>query len=87
MNVTENVLKCEKRERDKLQQKRRMDRKVEGVAIDTKLIPDTPQKRSQDISEILPEDMIDLPEIKEEKHVTLMGRKYDIKYNTICIFR
>ena len=48
-----------------------MDRKVEGVAIDTKLIPDTPQKRSQDISEILPEDMIDLPEIKEEKHVTL----------------
>lgn len=52
-------------------EQRRMDRKVEGVAIDTKLIPDTPQKRSQDISEILPEDMIDLPEIKEEKHVTL----------------
>lgn len=58
-------------EREQREQQRRMDRKVEGVAIDTKLIPDTPQKRSQDISEILPEDMIDLPEIKEEKHVTL----------------
>ena len=64
-----------------------MDRKVEGVAIDTKLIPDTPQKRSQDISEILPEDMIDLPEIKEEKTCHTDCRKYDIKYNTICIFR
>ena len=58
-------------EREQREQQRRMDRKVEGVAIDTKLIPDTPQNRSQDISEILPEDMIDLPEIKEEKHVTL----------------
>ena len=58
-------------EREQREQQRRMDRKVEGVAINTKLIPDTPQKRSQDISEILPEDMIDLPEIKEEKHVTL----------------
>ena len=58
-------------EREQREQQRRMDRKVEGVAIDTKLIPDTPQKRSQDINEILPEDMIDLPEIKEEKHVTL----------------
>lgn len=57
--------------REEREQQRRMDRKVEGVAIDTKLIPDTPQKRSQDISEILPEDMTDLPEIKEEKHVTL----------------
>ena len=46
-------------------------REVIAVEIDTKLIPDTPQKRSKDISEILPEDMIDLPEIKEEKHVTL----------------
>lgn len=58
-------------EREQREQQRRMDRKVEGVAIDTKLIPDTSQKRSQDISEILPEDMIDLPEIKEEKRVTL----------------
>ena len=53
-------------EREQREQQRRMDRKVEGVAIDTKLIPDTPQKRSQDISEILPEDMIDLPEIKRK---------------------
>ena len=58
-------------EREQREQQRRMDRKIEGVAIDTKLIPDTSQKRSQDISEILPEDMIDLPEIKEEKRVTL----------------
>ena len=36
-------------EREQREQQRRMDRKVEGVAIDTKLIPDTPQKRSQDI--------------------------------------
>ena len=40
-------------EREQREQQRRMDRKVEGVAIDTKLIPDTPQKRSQDISEII----------------------------------
>lgn len=51
-------------------------------AIDTKLIPDTPQKRSQDISEILPEDMIDLPEIKEEKHVTLTAEvRYQIQHH------
>lgn len=61
----------EREQREQREQQRRMDRKVEGVALDTRVIPDTPQKRSQDISEILPEDTFDLPEIKEEKRVTL----------------
>ena len=73
-------------EREQREQQRRMDRKVEGVAIDTKLIPDTPQKRSQDISEILPEDMIDLPEIKEEKHVSTLTAGSTISNTTPSAF-
>lgn len=50
---------------------RRMDRKVEGVAIDTRILPETPQEKSDEISEINVDQYLDLPEVKEEKHVTL----------------
>lgn len=49
---------------------RRMDRKVEGVAIDTRIIPER-RTESDDVSELYPNVSIELPEIKEEAHVTL----------------
>lgn len=50
---------------------RRMDRKVAGVALDTKVLPDTTQAKSDEISEINVEQYLELPEVKEEKRVTL----------------
>lgn len=54
---------------------RRMDRKVEGVAIDTRIIPETPSQISDEINEINIENYVELPEIKEEKHITLTAGK------------
>ena len=57
---------------------RRMDRKVEGVAVDTRVLPDRKAEPmgSDEVSEInidklLEQSNANLPEIKEEKHVTL----------------
>ena len=50
---------------------RRMDRKVEGVAIDTRVLPEAALGRSDEMSELSAEQFLDLPEIKEEKRVTL----------------
>lgn len=50
---------------------RRMDRKAQGVAIDTRILPETASEGSDEISEINAEQYLDLPEIKEETHVTL----------------
>ena len=57
---------------------RRMDRKVEGVAVDTRVLPDRKVEPmgSDEVSEInidklLGQSNANLPEIKEEKHVTL----------------
>lgn len=50
---------------------RRMDRKVEGVAIDTRVLPETPYEHSDEMNELSADQFVDLPEIKEEKHVTL----------------
>ena len=51
---------------------RRMDRKAEGVAIDTRVLPD-PKKAvlSDDINELQDDRFLNFPEIKEEKNVTL----------------
>lgn len=51
--------------------KRRMDRKVTGVALDTRILPETEQVESDELSEVNYEDVMELPEIKEEKHVKL----------------
>ncbi len=55
-----------------------MDRKVEGVAVDTRVLPDKKAEPmgSDEVSEInidklLEQSNTNLPEIKEEKHVTL----------------
>ena len=57
---------------------RRMDRKVEGVAVDTRVLSDRKAEPmgSDEVSEInidklLEQSNTNLPEIKEEKHVTL----------------
>lgn len=51
---------------------RRMDRKVEGVAIDTRVLPRTADEPSDEMSELTAEmPQTELPEIREEKHVTL----------------
>ena len=54
---------------------RRMDRKVEGVAIDTRVIPEkkAASTGSDEVSEINIDKLLnrDMPEVKEEKRVTL----------------
>ena len=76
--VYETAKESNERYREKAEQRReeramrRMDKKVEGVAIDTKILPDNRQSTSSDeVSEINIDDYLDLPEIKEENHVTL----------------
>ena len=53
---------------------RRMDRKVEGVAIDTRILPEKPVLQSDEVNEIHIDEM-DLPDIKEEKHVRLNAER------------
>ncbi len=51
---------------------RRMDRKVEGVALDTRILPEeAADGPSDELSEMSAEQFFDLPEIKEEREVTL----------------
>ncbi len=56
--------------------KRRMDRKVSGVALDTKILPDT-REQSDEISEINCENIMDLPKVSEEEHITLHANEPD----------
>lgn len=75
--VYESAKISNERHRERAEQRReerelrRMDKHVEGVAIDTRVLPDKPMEGSDEISEINAEPFIDLPEIKEETHVTL----------------
>jgi len=57
-----------RREEQKL---RRIDKKVEGVAIDTRILPLHEKTVSDEISELHIETHMDLPEIKEENRVSL----------------
>lgn len=51
---------------------RRMDKKAEGVAIDTRVLPENKSHNtSDDVSEIRVDSYMDLPEIKEETHIPL----------------
>ncbi len=51
---------------------RRMDRKVEGVAIDTRVLPrQNVIEHSDEISELNAEDYLEMPEVREEKIVPL----------------
>lgn len=61
----------EREQRREEQALRRMDRKVEGVAIDTRILPEQPAGSSDEISEIHVDTILDMPKIKEERHVTL----------------
>ena len=50
----------------------RMDRKVEGVAIDTRVLPrQNVIEHSDEISELNAEDYLEMPEVREEKIVPL----------------
>ncbi|MBR2403856.1 MAG: DNA translocase FtsK 4TM domain-containing protein [Lachnospiraceae bacterium] len=57
-----------RREEQKL---RRIDKKVEGVAIDTRILPLNEKPVSDEISELHIETHMDLPEIREENKVSL----------------
>lgn len=59
--------------------KRRMDRKVSGVSIDTRILPE--QEESDEISEIHFDEALEIPEIKEEKRTTL--RPANIKFEGV----
>ena len=51
---------------------RRMDRKVEGVALDTRVLPKAQEAYSDELSELSPKQpQITLPQVDEEQHVTL----------------
>lgn len=75
--VYETAKESNERYRERAEQRReerelrRMDRKVEGVAIDTRVLPEEKSTVSDEVSEINIDKFLDLPEIKEENHVTL----------------
>lgn len=82
--VYESAKISNERHRERAEQRReerelrRMDRKVEGVAIDTRVLPEIPQEHSDEMNELSANQFLDLPEIKEEKHVTLTsGAAYE----------
>lgn len=78
--VYESAKVSNERHRERAEQRReerelrRMDRKVEGVAIDTRIVPQKPAGRSEEISEIHMDNEVELPEVKAEKRVTLTAR-------------
>lgn len=90
--VYESAKVSNERHRERAEQRReerelrRMDRKVEGVAIDTRILPQEPQKHSEEISEIYPDDDMELPDIKEEKRVTLTARGGKTQESEIPVF-
>ncbi len=49
---------------------RRIDKKVEGVAIDTK-IGRQKKRTSDEINEVLPDIAMDIPEVKETEHISI----------------
>ncbi|MDE7436279.1 MAG: DNA translocase FtsK [Lachnospiraceae bacterium] len=59
------------KEREKEQARRRMEKTVSGVALDTKITPPRKEVRTDEISEITMADVEDIPTIQEEKHVAL----------------
>ncbi len=62
----------EREQRREEQALRRMDRKVEGVAIDTRVLPrQNVNEHSDEISELNAEDYLEMPEVREEKIVPL----------------
>ena len=62
----------EREQRREEQALRRMDRKVEGVAIDTRVLPrQNVIEHSDEISELNAEDYQEMPEVREEKIVPL----------------
>lgn len=62
----------EREQRREEQALRRMDRKVEGVAIDTRVLPrQNALEHSDEISELNAEDYLEMPEVREEKIVPL----------------
>ncbi len=62
----------EREQRREEQALRRMDRKVEGVAIDTRVLPrQNAIEHSDEISELNAEDYLEMPEVREEKIVPL----------------
>ena len=62
----------EREQRREEQALRRMDRKVEGVAIDPRVLPrQNVIEHSDEISELNAEDYLEMPEVREEKIVPL----------------
>lgn len=62
----------EREQRREEQALRRMDRKVEGVALDTRVLPrQNVIEYSDEISELNAEDYLEMPEVREEKIVPL----------------
>lgn len=67
----EKLRREEREQRREERELRRMDRKVEGVAIDTKVGAAAPAGHSDEVNEISAEPYLELPEVEEERNVTL----------------
>ncbi len=84
MSRRREIHEQKKEERAQLQEQKRIDKHVSGVALDTKLKP--PKKvsdvseASDEISEIKIDDTLKMPEIRREEHIRLTSSKEnDIK--------
>ncbi len=84
MSRRREIHEQKKEERAQLQEQKRIDKHVSGVALDTKLKP--PKKVSNvsevsdEISEIKIDDTLKMPEIRREEHIRLTSSKEnDIK--------
>ena len=57
------------------QKLRRIDKKVEGVALDTRILPIEDKHPTDEMSEIYPENQVKLPEIQKENKVKLTSEE------------
>lgn len=74
------IRKEEEREQEKEQARRRMEKTVTGVALDTKIMPPRKDVRTDEVSEITMADLEDIPTVQEAKHVALTSTGADNSY-------
>lgn len=68
-------------EKEKEQARRRMEKKVSGVALDTKLVPkEELSTDSDEISEVVINKFDEMPVVQEERHVSLKAKEAEDTY-------
>lgn len=79
--------KEEEKEQEKELARRRMEKTVTGVALDTKIIPPRKDVRTDEVSEITMEELEDIPTVQEAKHVALTatGTEKEPVFDTVSV--